>query len=93
MVPADVAPHEPAVVIATHALRALAVMAAFENARVELAGSQQLVADIGELQVPVSVQGRAHWRGSQGAFLARPAWGACQACHAKHRSASPASLR
>ena len=45
--PLDVAPHDPPAVIATHALRALAVMAAFENARSELERSGQLVADIG----------------------------------------------
>jgi hypothetical protein len=51
VVPADVAPHQPAAVIATHALRALAAMAAFENARAQLEQpqSQQLVSDIGGL--------------------------------------------
>ena len=45
--PRDVAPSQPAAVIATHALRALAVMAAFGSARAELAHSLQLVSDIG----------------------------------------------
>ena len=41
--PKDASPTDPAAVIATHALRALASMAAFENARAELARSRQLV--------------------------------------------------
>ena len=43
--PKDAAAHDPAAVIATHALRALAVMAAFENARAELAQMPKLLAD------------------------------------------------
>ncbi len=46
--PRDVHAVDPAAVIATHALRALAVMAAFESTRAELAHSSQLVSDIGE---------------------------------------------
>lgn len=48
VMPRDAAATDPAAVIATHALRALAVMAAFENARAELAHSSQLLCDIGE---------------------------------------------
>lgn len=48
VMPRDVHAVDPAAVIATHALRALAVMAAFESTRAELAHSSQLVSDIGE---------------------------------------------
>ena len=48
VMPKDASPTDPAAVIATHALRALASMAAFENARAELARSRQLVSDVGE---------------------------------------------
>jgi hypothetical protein len=47
--PGDVGPHQPAAVIATHALRALAVTADFDVARAELEGSRQLLRDIGAL--------------------------------------------
>lgn len=48
VMPRDVPAHDPAAAIATHTLRALAVMAAFENARAELQGpgARQLLADI-----------------------------------------------
>ena len=49
--PADVPAHQPAAVIATHALRAFASMAAFDSARAELEHSQALLADIGALLV------------------------------------------
>jgi DnaJ family protein C protein 13 len=48
VMPRDVHAVDPAAVIATHALRALAVMAAFESTRGELAHSSQLVSDIGK---------------------------------------------
>ncbi|GAB4814092.1 hypothetical protein N2152v2_001138 [Parachlorella kessleri] len=46
VIPRDVAPTQPAAVIATQSLRALAVMAAFASARADLAARPQLVADI-----------------------------------------------